>query len=169
MEVEYPAKLAPLLLPARYKGAHGGRGGGKSHFYAEQVVLKTYAKKLRVVCIREVQNSIKDSVRQLIVDKIEKFGLGKEFDVLDSEIRCKRTGSLIIFKGMQSYNAENIKSLENYDIAWVEEAYGPKASLLCGFFHWVSGATDNAIYPALFLSYVSDYTTKHISWDMLVG
>lgn len=68
-----------------------------------------------------MQNSIKESVRQLLIDKIQKMNLGNFFQVLDGEIRGSN-GSLIIFKGMQSYNAENIKSLEDYDIAWVEEA-----------------------------------------------
>jgi phage terminase large subunit len=119
--LEVPEKLEPLLHPARYKAAWGGRGGAKSHFFAEQLVVRCYAKQTRAVCIREVQESIKDSVRQLLVDKIQKLGLGNVFDVLESEIRGPR-GSLIIFKGMQNYNAENIKSLENFDIAWVEEA-----------------------------------------------
>lgn len=119
--VEAPAKLEPLLHPSRYKAIHGGRGGAKSHFFAEQIILSCYRKKTRAACIREVQASIKDSVRQLLIDKIQKFGLGQFFTVLDSEIRG-RNGSLIIFKGMQSYNAENIKSLEGFDLAWVEEA-----------------------------------------------
>jgi phage terminase large subunit len=105
----------------RYKGAYGGRGGAKSHFFAEEIILRCYERHTRVVCIREVQDSIKDSVRQLLVDKIAKLGLESSFQVLDSEIRGPG-GSLIIFKGMQSYNADNIKSLEAYDIAWVEEA-----------------------------------------------
>lgn len=109
------------MSSCRYKGAYGGRGGAKSHFFAEQAILKAFTQKTRIVCIREVQNSIKDSVKQLLVDKIAKFGLNAEFDVIDTEIRGPR-GSLIIFKGMQSYNADNIKSLEAYDIAWVEEA-----------------------------------------------
>ena len=75
----------------------------------------------RAVCIREIQLSLKESVRQLIVDKIAKFGAQADFEVLESEIRCPH-GGLIIFRGMQSYNAESIKSLEAYDIAWVEEA-----------------------------------------------
>jgi phage terminase large subunit len=74
-----------------------------------------------VVCIREVQNSIKDSVKQLLADKINKLGLQQHFEVLETEIRGPHN-SLIVFKGMQSYNADNIKSLEGYDIAWVEEA-----------------------------------------------
>lgn len=73
------------------------------------------------MCIREVQNTIKDSVRQLLADKIKTLGLEAYFDILDTEIRGPNE-SLIIFKGMQSYNAANIKSLEGYDIAWVEEA-----------------------------------------------
>lgn len=119
---DVPRKLEPLLHPWRYKGAYGGRGGAKSHFFAEEMILRCFEVLTRAVCIREVQNSIKDSVRQLLIDKIAKFGLEHDFEVLDSEIRCIPNGSLIIFKGMQSYNADNIKSLEAYDIAWVEEA-----------------------------------------------
>lgn len=121
LNVEVPRALQPLLAPARYKGAYGGRGGAKSHFFAEQMVLRCYARPTRAACIREVQNTIKDSVRQLLVDKIQKLGLGAFFECLETEIRG-RNGSLIIFKGMQSYNAENIKSLEAFDLAWVEEA-----------------------------------------------
>lgn len=85
------------------------------------LVLRCYREPTRAACIREVQNSLKESVRQLLVDKIAKFGLEREFEVLEAEIRGPR-GSLIIFRGMQTYNAETIKSLEGYDIAWVEEA-----------------------------------------------
>lgn len=122
LNIEVPRAFLPLLKPARYKGAHGGRGGAKSHFFAEQMVKRTWLKLTRAVCIREIQNSLRDSVRQLIIDKIAKFGLESDFEVLEAEIRCKRTGSLIIFRGMQHFNAETIKSLEGFDIAWVEEA-----------------------------------------------
>lgn len=121
LRVEVPRKLKPLLGPRRYKGAYGGRGGAKSHFFAEQLLKRCVARKTRAVCIREVQNSIRDSVRQLLIDKLAKLGLEAEFQVFDTEIRGPHD-SLIIFKGMQSYNADNIKSLEAYDIAWVEEA-----------------------------------------------
>jgi phage terminase large subunit len=121
LRVEVPRKLVPLLQPKRYKGAYGGRGGAKSHFFAEQIILRCYNRTTSVVCIREVQNSIKDSVKQLLTDKIAKLGLNHAFEVIDNEIRCNN-GSLIIFRGMQSYNADNIKSLEAYDLAWVEEA-----------------------------------------------
>lgn len=121
LRVSVPEAFFPLLAPKRYKATYGGRGGAKSHFFAEQLVLRCYGQKTRAVGIREVQNTIRESVRQLIVDKIAKFGLGAHFQILESEIRG-RNGSLIIFKGMQTYNAENIKSLEDFDIAWVEEA-----------------------------------------------
>jgi len=121
INVEVPRKLKPLLYSKRYKGLYGGRGGAKSHFFAEQVILRAYMATTRIVCIREVQNSIKDSVKQLLVDKIQKYSLDAWFEVLESEIRCPN-GSIIVFKGMQSYNASNIKSLEGYDVAWVEEA-----------------------------------------------
>lgn len=92
-------------------------------------MLRCYERTTRAVCIREVQNSIKESVRQLIVDKIAKFEIGAHFEILESEIRGSN-GSLIIFRGMQAYNAENIKSLEDYDIAWVEEAQSLSAKSL---------------------------------------
>lgn len=113
--------MLPFTEGARYKAAYGGRGGGKSHFFAELIVIRCFRRKTRVVCIREVQATIRDSVRQLLVDKIHKFGLERWFDIRESEIRAPN-GSLIIFRGMQNYNAENIKSLEAFDIAWVEEA-----------------------------------------------
>jgi phage terminase large subunit len=121
LTVDVPRVFEPLLASRRYKGAHGGRGAAKSHFFAQQLVLHCYAQAKRAVCIREVQNSIRQSVRLLIIDKIADLGLGGFFTVLEQEIRGSN-GSLIIFRGMQAYNAENIKSLEDYDIAWVEEA-----------------------------------------------
>lgn len=120
LRIEVIERFEPLLYPKRYKGLWSGRGAGKSHFFAEQVVINSLNGK-RIVCLREVQNSIKESVKQLIVDKILKFNLDNQFDIVEHEIRAPR-GGLIIFKGLQSFNAANIKSLEGFDIAWVEEA-----------------------------------------------
>ena len=126
LRISVPRKLKPLLQPKRYKGAYGGRGGAKSHFFAEQIAVRAATTPTRAVCIREVQNSIKDSVRQLVVDKILLHGLEWCLEILEAEIRGRAgtpaEGSLIVFKGMQAYNAANIKSLEGFDIAWVEEA-----------------------------------------------
>jgi phage terminase large subunit len=121
LKVDVPRAFKPLLEPKRYKGAFGGRGGAKSHFFATQMVLQCYRRLTRAVGIREIQLSIRDSVRQLLADKVEQLGLGSHFTVLDTEIRCDN-GSNIVFRGMQAYNAETIKSLEGYDLAWVEEA-----------------------------------------------
>lgn len=122
LQIQTPRAFVPLLKPARYKGAHGGRGSGKSHFFAELGIERCIAEPTRIVCIREVQNSIKDSVRQLLVDKIDKLDVRHLFDITRDEIRGAN-GSLIVFRGMNDANAENIKSLEGFDVAWVEEAH----------------------------------------------
>jgi phage terminase large subunit len=125
MLIEQPWRISrtyePLNRPSRYKALYGGRGGGKSHHFAERLILRCSEAKIRAACIREVQVTIRDSVRQLLIDKIQKFGFGHLFEVHANEIRG-HNGSLIVFKGMQSFNAENIKSLEDFDLAWVEEA-----------------------------------------------
>lgn len=84
---------------------------------------------MRAVCIREVQKSLEQSVKRLIEDKVEALGLGKEFRVLDKEIQGP-DGGVIIFQGMQNHTADSIKSLEGYDVAWVEEAQSLSAHSL---------------------------------------
>lgn len=112
----------PLLSPSRYKGAYGGRGSGKSHFFAGKLVEECAAVPgTRAVCIREVQKTLAESSKRTIEDKILDMGVGHMFDVTKAEIRTPSDG-LIIFQGMQDHNAESIKSLEGYRIAWVEEA-----------------------------------------------
>lgn len=111
-----------MLGPSRYKGAYGGRGSGKSHFFAEMLVEDAYRfPGLRAVCVREVQQSLKESAKKLIEDKIQTLGLGFAFEPLQSEIRTPGGGS-ILFQGMKDHTAESIKSLEGMDRAWVEEA-----------------------------------------------
>lgn len=122
LKFEAPRAFVPLLQRKRYKGAYGGRGSGKSHFFGEHGILRCVESPTRIVCIREVQNSIKDSVRQLLIDKIQAKGLGSYFDVTRDEVRGPG-GSLMVFRGMNDANAENIKSLEGFDVAWVEEAH----------------------------------------------
>ncbi|WP_245256520.1 PBSX family phage terminase large subunit [Bartonella tamiae] len=124
-----PRVFKPLLKPSRYKGAYGGRGSGKSHHFAEKTLAAALIAPMRIVCIREVQKSIRESVKRLLEDKIKQLGLGAHFDILDQQIRGKN-GSLIIFQGMQDHTAESIKSLEGYDIAWVEEAQSLSARSL---------------------------------------
>lgn len=113
--------FAPLLAPARHKAAHGGRGSGKSHFFAEFAVARcTMFPGTRIVCVREVQKSLKDSVKLLIEDKIAALG-APGFVVRDDAIRTPGGGA-IMFQGMQDHTAESIKSLEGFDVGYVEEA-----------------------------------------------
>lgn len=122
LTIDTPRAFEPLLAPARYKGAHGGRGSGKSHFFAELLVEEALLNPgLRAVCIREVQKSLKESAKRLVEDKIQTLGLGRQFEVLRDEIRTPG-GGVIIFQGMQDHTAESIKSLEGFDRAWIEEA-----------------------------------------------
>lgn len=121
LRIETPKVFEPLLHPARYKGAHGGRGSGKSHFFATLLIERCLLSPVRAVGIREVQKSIKQSVKLLIEDKIRELGLTSAFDILSAEIRGKN-GAVITFCGMQDHTADSIKSLEGYDIAWCEEA-----------------------------------------------
>lgn len=114
--------FAPLLRPARYKGAYGGRGSGKSHFFAGLAVEDCLLSEgVRIACVREVQKSLTHSVKLLIEDKIRQFGLTDRFEILDKEIRTPG-GGIIIFQGMQNHTADSIKSLEGFDRCWVEEA-----------------------------------------------
>lgn len=112
-----------LLNPARYKGARGGRGSGKSHFFAELAVEEMVANpSLNVVCIREIQKSLKFSAKKLVEDKIQALGVSHLFDVTLTEIRRKGGTGIMIFQGMQDHTADSIKSLEGFHRAWVEEA-----------------------------------------------
>ena len=112
----------PLLEPARYKGAYGGRGSGKSHFFGELMVERCLVNPgTLAVCIREVQKSLLQSSKRLIESKIQSLGVGAHFQVLHDRIVTPGDG-LIIFQGMQDSTAESIKSLEGFDVAWVEEA-----------------------------------------------
>lgn len=110
----------PLLAPRRFKGARGGRGSGKSHFFAELLVEEAVAQRIRGVCLREVQNSIRDSSKALIEAKIREHGLDHLFDVTDQEIRGPND-SLFIFRGLLSHTATTIKSLEDFNRAWLDE------------------------------------------------
>lgn len=123
LEIKTPRWALPLLKPSRYKGAWGGRGSGKSHFFAELLIEEHICNPNQSsVCVREIQKSLNQSVKKLLEVKIEELGVGQYFDVQDSQIKSRRGNGLIIFQGMQNHTADSIKSLEGYDRAWVEEA-----------------------------------------------
>lgn len=116
--------FAPFLQPKRYKAAFGGRGSGKSHHFAEDIVDAAVRRPgLRVVCVREVQKTLKESAKRLIEDKITLYGLWPLFgEKPRNDHIVTPGGGVILFQGMQDHTAESIKSLEGFDIAWVEEA-----------------------------------------------
>jgi phage terminase large subunit len=122
MQVDFPDKLQFLLTKkARYKGAKGGRGSAKSWSFARALLILASASKLRILCTREVQKSIKQSVHKLLKDQIEALGLGTFYQVLENEIRG-RNGSEFSFSGLSDQTVDSIKSFEGCDIVWVEEA-----------------------------------------------
>lgn len=130
LNIPTPRVFVPLLGPSRYKGAWGGRGSGKSHFFAELLIEDCLAEPgnsggvgMRAVCIREVQKDLAQSSKALIEAKLQTLGLGEKdgFRVFRDVIETPGDG-LMIFKGMQDYTADSIKSLEGFRRAWWEEA-----------------------------------------------
>ena len=121
LQIPTPRVFLPLLKPARYKGAHGGRSSAKSHFFAGLMVEENIAQRLDNVCLREVQKSLEFSVKKLIESKISGMNAGDYFEVQDKRILTKK-GGVIIFEGLQNHTADSIKSLEGFDRAWTEEA-----------------------------------------------
>lgn len=107
----------------RYKIAYGGRGSGKSWAFAIMLLIRAAYKPIRILCARELQNSVKDSVHTLLKDQIKSMGMQAHFEITDREIRG-RNGSSMLFKGLRGMrnDASEIKSMEGVDICWIEEA-----------------------------------------------
>ena len=105
---------------ARYIAVKGGRGSGKSRSVATALNLRAAAKPLRILCVREIQKSIRDSSKRLLDDDAERNGLSSFYTSLETEVRGAN-GSLFLFAGLRS-NIDSIKSMEGIDICWVEEA-----------------------------------------------
>lgn len=118
--IEFPDKLDFLFTPSRYKIAYGGRGSAKSWSCARALLLQATWNPLRVLCAREYQNSIQESVHRLLSDQVAALGLQSNFEVLQSATRGNN-GSEFIFAGLKTDTAK-IKSTEGIDIVWVEEA-----------------------------------------------
>lgn len=122
VQAEFPEHFEFLFHPARYKVLYGGRDGGKSWGVADALLLLAAQKKLRILCTRELQNSIKDSVHKLLSDRIAALGLVSAYEITLTSIKCLTTDSEFIFEGLR-LNADKIKSFEAIDIAWTEEAH----------------------------------------------
>ena len=121
IEAWFPEKLRFLFSPARYKVVRGGRGPGKSWGFARALLIMGAKRPLRVLCTREVQKSIAQSVHQLLRDQIEALGLSGQYEVLTTEIRGKN-GTQFFFSGLSDQTAESLKSFEGVDVCWCEEA-----------------------------------------------
>ena len=117
---KFPSKLKPLFAPHRYKIIKGGRGGGKSWSVARALLLEGIKKPERILCAREVQRSIKDSVHKLLSDQIVELGLTDHYEVLQNEIRGKN-GTEFMFVGLSTLTIGSIKSYEGVTKCWVEE------------------------------------------------
>lgn len=111
----------PLIRKARYKVLYGGRGSGKSYFLAELAVEVSRRIGTVILCAREFQGSLDDSVYQLLIETIERLGYADEFDILKSTITHKGTGAKFVFYGIKN-NVTKIKSIHGVGVCWVEEA-----------------------------------------------
>jgi len=122
--ITMPKSFAPLFKPKRYKVLSGGRGSGKSYNIAQALLLKGCKEKLRILCTREIQNSIADSVHKLLTDLIEKHKF-PGYKYTNKTITNVNTGTEFIYRGLHM-NFQEIKSTEGIDIAWCEEAHAIK-------------------------------------------
>jgi len=120
IKAEFPEKLQFLFKQSRYKVAYGGRGGAKSWGFARALIIMAAQRPLRILCTREIQNSLQESVHRLLSNQIEALGLSDRFQVIQTVIRG-HNGSEFIFEGLR-HNTNKIKSMEGVDICWVEEA-----------------------------------------------
>ena len=121
MNINFPRKLQFLFKPSRYKVLYGGRGGAKSWGVARALIALANKDQIRILCAREFQKSIKQSVHQLLSDQIDALGLSGRFEILANEIRCIN-GSQFYFTGLAEHTVDSIKSYEGIDVCWVEEA-----------------------------------------------
>lgn len=118
--IEFPLSMQPLFSPFRYKILYGGRGGAKSWGIARALLVIGAKTPLRILCARELQKSIKDSVHKLLSDQVSEMGFDSLYDIQQAKITGKN-GTEFFFESLR-YNSSQIKSYEGVDIVWVEEA-----------------------------------------------
>ncbi len=121
LKLEIPSKIGECLSkPSRYKVLHGGRGSGKSWSVARYLLVMGITKKIRILCARETQKSIADSVHKLLSDQIGALGLNGYYEIQKATIINRRNGTEFLFSGLR--DAASLKSFESIDICWIEEA-----------------------------------------------
>jgi hypothetical protein len=175
VKAEIPEKLDFLFQPSRYKVAYGGRGAAKSWNFGRALILMSLQDKKRILCTREIQSSIKDSVHRLLRDQIESLGVTQCFEVTDRSITCSN-GSEFLFEGLFR-NVNRIKSLEGIDYCWVEEAESVSAEsweVLTPTIRkenseiWVSfntGNEDDATYQKFVVNQPENALVRKINYD----
>lgn len=173
-EAWFPRKLSCLFRPSRYKVVYGGRASAKSWSFARALLILAAKKRLRILCARELQVSIRESVHELLKTQIDRLGLGANYEVLQSEVRGFN-GSEFIFAGLRD-NVTKIKSLEGIDIAWVEEAEAVSENSWkvliptirkAGSEIWVSFNPDqesDPTYKRFITNQPPDCASVHITW-----
>ncbi len=168
--IEFPEALGFLLFSsARWKITYGGRGGGKSENIARALIMLARTKKLRILCARELQNSIDESVKFLIEANIESMGYADEFEILKTSITHKLTGARFFFMGLR-YNINKVKSLGRIDILWLEEADKTSKTTLDKLSPTIRGRSDFetdrggpfGVGPEIWCSYNPDLDTDEI-------
>lgn len=172
-----PTAYEFLYQKARYKVVKGGRGKAASWSFARVLVDLGHTRKLRILCTREVQNSIKDSVYQLLVDQIHLLGYTEFYHIGASVIRHKITGTTFIFRGLNDFTVSSIKSIEGINIIWVAEAHnmGAKSWRILtptiragGSEIWVDynpEEEDGATHQKFTVSPPSNSIVRHINYD----
>lgn len=127
MEVSVLRHFKPILehfdsKQYLYYVYYGGRGGGKTESIAQCLVMLACTRKIKILCIRETQSTLAESVKSVIESWIDKLELWSYFKIISSKIECTLTGSEFLFIGMRSSNAVNVKSIHGVDLTWIEEA-----------------------------------------------
>ena len=175
MTIDIPDAFSELFEPARYKVYYGGRGKGASWSFARALLLLVMQKGLRVLCTREYQNSIADSVHRLLTDQIEQLGFSDYYEITRTDIKCPASGGMFIFEGLR-HNPTKIKSMEGVDIAWIAEAEKTTAESLdiliptiraAGSEIWIEFNPDDEhdpIYKRFVVNQPDDAIVKHLTY-----
>lgn len=121
IDITLPEIFHFLFTPAPLKVAYGGRGSGKSYSFADGLIAHSLMGREKILCAREIQNSIKDSSHALIAQRIQEWQVGEYFDITDHKITCPATESEFLFAGLLR-NVNSVKSIPKLTKAWVEEA-----------------------------------------------
>ncbi|WP_175658206.1 PBSX family phage terminase large subunit [Burkholderia vietnamiensis] len=178
---EHDTSISEDFLPLldgkyRFVSMRGGRGSGKSVTAAKILLIQAYSKPIKVLCFREVQNSIKDSVYTSLLDLIEELGLGDFYTFTLNEIRGAN-GSVFIFKGLSDQTVESIKSFSGIDICWGEEAAGltdKSLNILIPtirnegsrfLFTWNPSLDTDAVYQRYVLNTREDVKDVEVNWQ----